>query len=283
MSEEEVLVIEARPASLRGRVRAAWQYRHYYPILFKEITMRKFRNTLLGYWWLILRPLIPVVIGVIIFTLFIEIETGDLPYGMFFLSGYICWHLFQSTLRFMSRTMMWMRSVMKKMYLPKLLIPLASIGVPLVELAVTIVAILVLAGYYYFTLDTFYISTSWQLLLSPVSLALSLIFAMSVGMVVSVIALLMRDIIFSIAYVTQMAMFITPVIYPLSSVPEHLQWLFIAFNPMTGVIETSRWALTGFGSFEPAWLLVSVVQISLIAALCLTFFVRAESYLSDVA
>ncbi len=245
--------------------------------------MRKFRNTLLSYWWLILRPLIPVVIAVITFTLFIEIETGDLPYGMFFLSGYICWHLFQSTVRFMSRTMMWMRSVMKKMYLPKLLIPLASIGVPLVELAVTIVAILVLAGYYYFTLDTFYISMSWQLLLFPVGLALSLIFAMSVGMVVSVIALLMRDIIFSIAYVMQMTMFITPVIYPLSSVPEHLQWLFIAFNPMTGVIETSRWALTGFGSFEPVWLLVSVVQISLIAALCLTFFTRAESYLSDVA
>ena len=279
---DEVVVIEARPATVRGRVKAAWQYRRYYPILFKEITMRKFRNTVLGWWWLILRPLIPTAIAVVTFTFFIEIDTGDLPYGIFFLSGFIVWHLLHSLVRFMSRTMMWTRSIMKKMYLPKLLIPFASVGPPLIELVVTIVAILFVAIYYLITLDTFYIIFSWGLLLFPLCLILSMVLALAIGMVVSVVALFMRDIIFSISYVIQMAMFVTPVIYPVSSVPENLQWMFIWLNPMTGVIETGRWALTGYGAFEPLWLLISVVEIGLIALLCLTFFARAESYLSDI-
>lgn len=282
MSSNDLLVIEARPASLLGRIKSAWQYRHYYPILLKEITLRKFRNTVLGFWWLILRPLIPVVAATVAFTYFVEIDTGDLPYGIFFLSGFIIYNTVESLLMFMSRTMMWTRNIMKKMYLPKLLVPLASIGPPLVELAITIIALIVLATFYYFTQDVFYIEWDWKLLLFLPCVLLAMVLAISIGMVVGVIALIMKDIVYSIRYIMQLVMFITPVIYPLSSVPENVQWVFVAFNPMTGLIETSRWALTGFGTFDPLLLLVSTVQVLVIGILCLSFFSRADSFLSDI-
>lgn len=278
----DLLVIEARPTSLIGRFKAAWQYRRYYPILLKEITMRKFRNTILGFWWLILRPLIPVVIAIVTFTYFVEIDTGELPYGIFFMAGFIVWNVLESTLQFMARTMMWTRSTMKKMYIPKLLIPFASIGPPAIELGIVLVAFFFLLGYYYYTADIFYLQWNIGLLLFPVCLFLSAALSMAIGMVISVIALVMRDIIYSVRYAMQLIMFITPVIYPLSKVPEDVQWVFIAFNPMTGVIETSRWALTGYESFQPLLLAISVVQITVIVLLCLMFFSRADSYLSDI-
>ena len=278
----DIQIIEARPATLLGRMKSAWLYRGYWPILFKEITMRKFRNTVLGWWWLILRPLIPVVAATITFTYFVAIDTGDLPYGIFFLASYIVWNLLEALLMFMSRTMMWTRNIMKKMYLPKLLIPLASVGPPLVEMAITIVALFVLAGFYYFTQDVFYIEFELKFLLFPLCLILAMILALSIGMVVGVIALIMKDIIYSIRYVMQLLIFVTPVIYPLSSLPENAQWAFIAFNPMTGIVETCRWSLTGFGDWSPILLLVSTVQVLLIAFVCLTFFSRADSFLSDM-
>lgn len=282
MSNNDVLVIEARPTNLLGRIKSAWQYRHYYPILLKEITLRKFRNTVLGFWWLILRPLIPVIAATVAFTYFVAIDTGDLPYGIFFLTGFIIYNTVESLLMFMSRTMMWTRNIMKKMYLPKLLVPLASIGPPMVELGITIIALIVLATFYYFTQDVFYIEWGFKLLLFLPCVLLAMVLAISIGMVVGVIALVMKDIVYSIRYIMQLVMFITPVIYPLSSVPENLQWVFVAFNPMTGLIETSRWALTGFGSFDAILLLISTVQITVIAFLCLSFFSRADSFLSDI-
>ncbi len=279
---QEIQIIEARSATLRGRIKAAWQYRHYYPILLREITMRRFRNTVLGFWWLILRPLIPTIIAITTFTYFVQVDTGDVPYGIFFLAGFIPWNLLQSSAHFMSRTLMWTRGLMKKMYLPKMLVPAASIGPPMIELGIAIASLIVLTVVYAFSAHKSFIVFHWGLLLFPLCLALAFTLAVSIGMVISVVALLMRDIIFSVNYVMQMLMFVTPVIYPVSSLPPNAQWMFIVFNPMSGVIETSRWAITASGTFEPLWFLVSIVEISLIALLCLTFFARAESYLSDI-
>ncbi len=279
---DEIQIIELRSATLSGRIRAAWQYRRYYPILLREITMRRFRNTVLGFWWLILRPLIPTIIAITTFTYFVEVNTGDVPYGIFFLAGFIPWNLLQSSSHFMSRTLMWTRGLMKKMYLPKMLIPPASVGPPMIELGITFAALIVLTVIYGFSDGKSYIVFSWGLLLFPVCIILAFILALSIGMVISVVALLMRDIIYSVNYVMQMLMFVTPVVYPVSSLPPNVQWAFVVFNPMTGVIETARWSITGSGAFEPLWFLVSLVEISVIAVLCLTFFARAESYLSDI-
>ncbi len=101
-------------------------------------------------------------------------------------------------------------------------------------------------------------------------------------MVASIVALYVRDIVFSVGYFAQVAMLLTPVLYPITVVPEHLRWIVYLLNPMAALVECSRWALTGHGEFSAFWLAVSALEVSGIIALCLIFFLRAErTYLAD--
>jgi lipopolysaccharide transport system permease protein len=100
-------------------------------------------------------------------------------------------------------------------------------------------------------------------------------------MVCSIVALYIRDVVFSVGYFVQVAMLITPVLYPMSAIPKHLHWIIFSLNPMAAVVETSRWALTGEGEFLPLWLLLSALEIAIISVACLIFFLRAETYLAD--
>lgn len=282
MATERVTVIETPSPSVWGRLKAAWEFRRYYRVLLKDITLRQVRNTILGYWWLIIRPIVPIAILIVTFHYFVGIETGTLPYPLFLLAGYVVWILFASTITFMARSLMWTRSLMRKMYLPKMIVPAASIGPPLIQAAIVAVAFIIVAIAYYVADGVPDITLAWRMLVVIPCLALALLLAMTIGSIIAIIALLARDIIFSIGWIVQFAMFVTPVVYPVASAPPEVQWAFYVFNPMTGVVETARWALTGFGAFEPLWFAVTVVEIGLIAFLCLTFFARAETYLSDV-
>ena len=125
-SEDVTVVIEARPQSTAGQLLSLWQYRGFYGFLFKEILMRRARGTLLGFWWLILRPLISAVGFIVAFSVIAPLPIGqDIPYPVFFLSGYIPWRLFQGTLVILPRSLGWTRAIMQRTYFPRLLVPFA--------------------------------------------------------------------------------------------------------------------------------------------------------------
>src|SRR5262245_59467333 len=100
MRDAKITLIEARPTAVGARLLALWQYRGFYPFLFKEILMRRFRGTLLGFWWLIIRPLIPTTMAIIAFTFVVPIESYGMPYSIFYFSGFIAWNVFQATITF---------------------------------------------------------------------------------------------------------------------------------------------------------------------------------------
>jgi lipopolysaccharide transport system permease protein len=276
-----ITVIEARPQTFAEQLRAVWTHRGFYSLLLREISMRKFRATLFGFWWLVIRPLVPTVVAVVTFTFVVSVNTEGLPYPIFYFAGFITWNLLHSTILFMPRTMIWMRAMMKKIYFPKLLVPLASVGPPLMEFIVVLAMFMVTVLIFYFRDGVLYISVGWNLLafLPCAMLALSLGFA--IGMVVSIVALYVRDIVFSVGYFAQIAMLVTPVLYPITVVPEHLRWIVYLLNPMAAVVECSRWSFTGQGEFSLPWLVLSAIEITGVVALCLVFFLRAEAHLSD--
>jgi len=109
----------------------------------------------------------------------------------------------------------------------------------------------------------------------------ALMMALAFGMVFSVVALFFRDVVFTVRYVAQLFMFATPVLYPLTFVPEKYRWVIYLLNPMAEVVVMSRLALTGRGEYEPWLLLQSLVTISVLFALGVTFFLRAERHLGD--
>lgn len=280
MTDSNLTIIEARATGWGSRLLALWRHKAFYPFLLKEITMRKVRTTVLGFWWLILRPGIPVAISVVVFTFVIPIETHGLPYAIFLLSGFALWSIFRYTLTLGVRTLMWTRGIMRRTYFPKLLVPIAGIGPPLIEAAVALTFFVGALIYYYVNTGVLYLQPGWNLLWYPVCFALALLFALAFAMVAGVIALFMRDMIFGIRFFAQFMMVATPVFYPVTLLNEEWRWI-LYINPLTSVVETGRWALTGFGQFHPEYLAISAAAILVFFALCVAFFLRAETYLAD--
>jgi lipopolysaccharide transport system permease protein len=281
MSADIVTVIEARPTTIAGRMRALWQYRAFYPFLFKEVTTRKFRGTMLGFWWLVIRPLVPTVMAVVTFTNIVPMANSDLPYVVFYFSGFLTWNVFHAMIVFMPRTLGWMQSTMRRTYFPKLLVPLASLGPPLLETAIMLVLFAVAVIYYKLTKGTTHIVFGWNLLWFLPAFFMAMLLGWSIGVVTSVIALFVRDIIFTVSYFAQIFMFVTPVLYPATFVPEKYRWALYVVNPMADLVELSRWSLTGTGDFHPLFVMIAFVVVLTVTALCIGFFLRAERFMAD--
>lgn len=279
---EPIVVIEARPQALGERMRALWRYRGFYGFLFREILMRKARGTFLGFWWLILRPLIPAAGFIAAFTMVAPVDTGgDVPYAVFFLSGFIPWRFFQGALTILPRSLMWTRAIMQRTYFPRLLVPLAGFGPALIELVVLLAIFLVVAVVQSWQKGAGVVQISWATLWIIPCLVGALLLALAFGMVLSVVALFFRDVVFSVGYVTQMFMFVTPVLYPPTIVPAEYRWVLYALNPMAQIVEVSRWALTGAGQFAPGFVALSFAMILTLFGLAVAFFLRAEAHLGD--
>jgi lipopolysaccharide transport system permease protein len=274
------VVIEARPATIPARLKSLWRYRAFYGFLFKELTLRKTRGTLLGVWWLILRPLIPVTVLIVTFGAVRPLDTG-IPYPIFFLSGYIPFMLFQSGLRYVPRSLRWAQSIMRRTYFPRLLVPMAGFGTTLIEFAVIVTAFLVVLGLGASRGEPFPLMLGWQTLWLLPCLLAAFLLALSFGMTFSVVALFFPDVIFSLRIFTMILMLATPVIYPVRFVPEQYLWALYTFNPMAQVVLTSRWALTGLGALDLPFLLLSFGMVLVTLAASVWFFLRAELHLGD--
>jgi len=275
---QPTIVIEARPQTIRARLGALWRYRGFYGLLFKEITTRKSRGTLLGFWWLIIRPLIPAAGLIFVFGNVQPLETG-VPYPIFFLSGYIPWRMFQSAITYLPRTLTWTQGIMRRTYFPRLLVPLAGFGMTFIELAVLLVVLAVVALLPVASGSPFPLHLGWHTLWLLPCLLAALLFALAFGLVFSVVALFFRDVIFSLRFFSQMVMFLTPVIYPVTFVPEGYRWALYALNPMAQVVLVSRWALTGQGALDLPFVFLSFGTILAALAAGLAFFLRAETHL----
>jgi homopolymeric O-antigen transport system permease protein len=279
---QPTIVIEARSESVAGRVRSIWQYRAFLGFLAKEIVMRRARGTLLGFWWVLFRPLVPVVTLIFTFTSVKPVETSaGVPYSVFFLSGYITWRLFQSALTYLPRAMTWTQSIMQRAYFPRLLVPLAGLAPTLIEFALLCVAFVIIVIVAWWNDGHMPLVIGWQLLgLIPAVIG-ALMFALAIGMPTAIIALFFRDVRYALRSFASACMFLTPVVYPITFIPEHYRWVMYAFNPMAAVVELSRWALTGSGHPDALYITLSFATNILLFVASVAFFLRAEMYLGD--
>jgi lipopolysaccharide transport system permease protein len=277
---QPTVVIEAKPDTALAHVKALWRYRAFFGFLFKELTLRKARGTLLGVWMLILRPLMPAVALIVVFGSAQPLDTG-IPYPVYFLTGYIPVVLFHSGLRFVPRSLRWAQSIMRRTYFPRLLVPLAGFGTTFIAFGVLSAAFGVVLAIGAWQGQPFPLVFGWQTLWLIPCLLASLLFALSFGLVFSVVALFFADVIFTLRFFATLMLFTSGVAVPLTFWPEHYRWALYIVNPMAQVVLTSRWALTGHGVFELPFLLLSFGTILVTLTLSVWFFVRAEQHLGD--
>lgn len=268
-----------RHPSIGGAIAEAWRYRRLVRFFATRAVEKMYARTVLGRLWLLIRPLLPVFVGAIVFGGLLRVGSDGRPYFLFFLVGSTLWSWFEGSLTWATRSLELNRKVLRRIYVPRLLLPIAMTAPALVELGIRLGLIAVVATFYAFTRDTT-LAPLGRMPLAIVPLVLAHALALGVGLFTSVIGMHTRDVRFGLGYVLSFAMFLSPVVYPMDVVPADHRWI-AALNPMAGLLEAFRFCLLGTGAFQIGALVYAVVVATVLLAYGLRFFVRAEAAVLD--
>lgn len=280
----EAPVITLRPS--RGWINLnlmdLWHYRELvYFLTLRDIKVR-YKQTLLGAAWAIIQPFMTMVVFTIFFGRLAKVPTDNIPGPIFFYTGLLPWGLFTKALGDAGHSVVSHRNMITKVYFPRLVIPLSSVLAGLVDFAIAFLVLLGMVIYYNTAPNSTYqvVPTIWIWTL-PLFLLLAIITALGVGLWLSAMNVIYRDISYTIPFLIQFWLFVTPIAYASSMIPE--KWrLVYALNPMTGVVEGFRWAFLGSGTPPGPMLAVSTLISLVIFISGLYYFRRMERTFADL-
>lgn len=252
-----------------------WIYRELiYFMTWKDLKVR-YKQTLLGASWAILQPFLTMVVFSIFFGELAKVPSDGVPYPIFSFTALLPWTLFSKALSDASRSLVQSSHMITKVYFPRLILPLASILAGVVDFALALIVLLGMMIYYKMVPTP----AVWYL---PLFLLLALITALGVGLWLSALNVMYRDIGYILPFLTQFWLFMTPIAYPASMVPEKWRLLY-ALNPMTGVVEGFRWALLGTQQANSSLMLAVSAGISVVILVSgLFYFRRMERLFADM-
>jgi lipopolysaccharide transport system permease protein len=257
-------------------LRELWRYRDLlYFLIWRDVLVR-YKQAVFGVAWVILQPLLTMVVFTVVFNQIIGVKSPDdkLPYAVFSFAGLLPWQFFAGALARSGMSLVGNSNLLTKVYFPRLVIPLSAVLGGLVDLGISFLVLLGLMAVYG-------IVPTWQVVFLPLFVLLALASALAVGLWLSALNVLYRDVAYVIPFLVQLGMFMSPVIYPTSSIPAGPLRVAFALNPMTGVIGGFRWALLG-QEFPGSYLLVSTVMVAALLFGGLYFFKRMERVFADV-
>jgi lipopolysaccharide transport system permease protein len=234
----------------------------------------RYKQTVFGAAWAIIQPFFTMVVFSIFFGQLAKMPSDGVPYPVFVYCALLPWQLFANAMNNASNSLVNNQHLIKKVYFPRLVVPIAAVLDGLVDFAV---AFVVLLGMLWFYGVTPTVNMVWL----PLFLVLVVVTALAVGLWLSALNVMYRDVRYTMGFVTQLWMFATPIAYPSSLVPEQWRTLY-ALNPMVGVVEAFRWALLGIETPPGPVLGASVAAVALLLVGGLFFFKRMEQRFADV-
>jgi len=259
---------------LELNLREIWEYRELlYFFVWRDLKIR-YKQTAIGAAWAVLQPFLTMIVFSLFFGALARIPSHGLPYPIFYYSALLPWMYFAGALQNATSTVVDQQRVITKVYFPRLVLPLAAVLSGLVDLAIGFVVFLGMMLYYGMTPQA-------TILLLPGFLLLGVLTALGVGLWLSALNAIYRDVRYVLPFLIQFWMFASPVAYPSSLVPERWRWLY-GLNPMAGVIEGFRWALTGQGQPPNLLLAASTGAVVLLVAGGVVYFQKMEATFADV-
>lgn len=278
---QEVLILRPSQGWSALNLGDLWRYRELiYFLIWRDIKVR-YKQTVLGASWAIIQPFVTMVVFTIFFGGLAKMPSDDIPYPIFSYTGLLPWGLFTKAIGDAGRSMITNRSMITKVYFPRLSIPLASVLSGLVDFGLAFVVLIGMIAVYNFVPELNYQARLTPAILTlPLFLLLTLITSLGVGLWLSALNVQYRDINYIIPFLTQFWLFITPIVYPSSLIPEQWQLLY-ALNPMAGVVEGFRWALLGLETAPGPMLAVSSTISVILLVSGLFYFRRMERTFAD--
>ncbi len=267
------IIIEPTRSWASLKLRDLWQYRGlFYFLTWRDIKVR-YKQTVIGFLWAIIQPFLKMVVFSIIFGSLAKMDSEGFPYPIFLYAGLLPWEFFANSVSRTGQSVITSTSLITKVYFPRLIIPIASIGVCLVDFAISFLILIVLMLYYSVapTLSIFIV----------LPLVLATIFtAIGVGVFISALNVAYRDFRYVVPFFVQIWMFLTPVVYATRIIPENWRWL-ILLNPMAGIVDAYRSAILG-KAFEWGNLGISMAMAVVIFVGGTMYFRKTEKYFADI-
>jgi lipopolysaccharide transport system permease protein len=273
-SKPSVLRIAPSTGWLEFPFSELWAYRELlYFLVWRDIKIR-YKQTAIGAAWAVLQPFLTMLVFSLFFGRLAHVPSEGMPYPIFYYSALLPWMYFASALQNATNAIVENQKVITKVYFPRVALPLAAVLASLVDFGISFVMFLALMIYYG-------VHPGSAIVWFPAFLLLAVLTALGVGLWLSALNAIYRDVRYVMPFLIQFWMFASPVAYPSSLVPGRWRWLY-GLNPMAGVIEGFRWSLAGHGNAPGPMLLVSAGVVVLVLFGGLAYFQHMETTVADV-
>lgn len=235
--QEQVLILEPGRTE-KNYWTDLWRYRELFIILaWRDISVR-YKQTIIGVAWAIIRPFLTMVVFTVIFGRVARLPSdGDAPYALMVFAAMLPWSLFSASLGEASNSLIGNANLISKVYFPRLIVPTATVVTAFVDFLISFVILLAMMVYYQF-------APGWNILMLPVFTLLALLASLGPGLWVTALNVKYRDFRYVIPFVVQFGVFVSPVGFSSNVISEEWRLLY-SLNPMVGVIDGFRWCILG--------------------------------------
>ena len=269
------LIIEAGRAESHYW-RDLWRYRElFYVLAWRDITVR-YKQTVIGVLWALIRPFLTMVIFTVVFGKLAKLPSaGSAPYALMVFAGMLPWTFFSTALSEASNSLIGNANLISKVYFPRLIVPSAAVVTSFIDFLISFLILVGMMVWYRFL-------PGWQILLLPGFIVVAFLASLGPGLWITALNVRFRDFRYIIPFLVQFGLYVSPVGFSSSVVPEKWRLLY-SLNPMVGVIDGFRWCILGGDSplYIPGFIL-SLVIVAFFLWLGITSFRKMERSFADL-
>ena len=275
MNDKNITIIKPKYGWQVVNLNELWNYRDlFYFIVYRDIKTR-YAQSILGVGWAVIQPLFSMIVFTIIFGKLAKINSDGVPYFIFSYTALVPWTYFSSALAGSSSSLVGSSNMIKKIYFPRIVIPLAPVISKLIDFSIAfvlLIAMMIYMGYY----------PGVNLVFLPILILLMMLTSSGIGMILTALAVQYRDVNYGTGFLIQLMMYGAPVIYPASNIPEKFTFLY-GFFPMVAVIEGFRAILLKTRAIPWDFIYTGYFVAIIIFIYGSYYFKKMERYFSDVA
>jgi lipopolysaccharide transport system permease protein len=267
------LVIEAGKLE-KQYFKDLWLYRELFYILAWRDILVRYKQTVIGFLWAILRPLATMAVFSVVFGKIARMPSDGIPYPVFVFAAMLPWQFFSSALSESSASLIGNANMISKVYFPRLIMPASSVIVSFTDFVISFMILIPLMAWYQFL-------PSIRILALPLFIVLAFLAALGTGLWLCALTVKYRDFRFVVPFVVQLGLYVSPVGFGSNVIPDKYRLLY-SLNPMVSVIDGFRWAISGTTQIYMPGFLISIAMITLLFVTGLRYFRKTERTFADI-
>ncbi|MEO1051784.1 MAG: ABC transporter permease [Bacteroidota bacterium] len=271
------VVIEAGRNRLMLNIRELWRYKDLFWLLAYRDYRIRYAQTALGFVWAFIQPFATLLIFTVVFGVAAKVDTKDIPYPLFAICGMTAWTFFSYVLSNSSNSIITSQQMVKKIYFPRLIIPLSKAVVGIIDFFIALLFIVILCIYYKFV-------PSANIIYLPLFAIMTIISSLAVGIWMSALTIRFRDLQHVVPFLVQLGLYATPIAYPAEMLVTSLpKWATVVYfiNPMAGAVEGFRWSILG-GQPPNDYIYISFILVLVLFVTGLFYFRKVERTMADI-